>query len=328
MSAAALDYVETALHDGRRLRTPFWRIDSDRDGPTLLVVAAQHGNEVQGSEVIRRLAAICAEDLVAGTMLLVPFMNLLAVRHRRNSIKIGPEEKHTDLHKAHNINGQWPGDPRGGDVQRLAYALDQALVQHCTHVIDLHCWCKFWATATLATDDGGESRRMGEAAGTRFIRWGDVPSPEQPQLRATVIRRGGAGMAMELSGQYCVYEREVRTGLQAVGNVARMLGMLPGEPELPPDTGIEVTDERETVVEAPCQGLFVADQMQLEQRIEAGQRLGHLIRADDLSAIEITAPVGGWLWRFGSHRPDPDVRLPDQHPWSDPGDPLASIVST
>ncbi len=54
-----------------------------------------------------------------------------------------------------------------------------------------------------------------------------------------------------------VVEREVQTGLRAVTNVAKMLGMLPGEPELPPDTGIAVTDDTTVVVEAQCSGLFV-----------------------------------------------------------------------
>jgi predicted deacylase len=104
--------------------------------------------------------------------------------------------------------------------------------------------------------------------------------------------------------------------------------MLEGEPELPSDTGIPVDDEMTTLVEAPCSGLFVqAPGLRLEDRVEAGQSLGHIIREDDLSTVEITAPVGGWLWRYGSHRPDPDVKLPDQHPYSDSGDPLASIIS-
>ncbi len=324
-----VDHVAATLTDGRRLQTPFWRVSSGRNGPVLLVLAAQHGNEVQGSEVIRRFAEVCTHGLRAGQALLLPFANLPAIRHRRNSVRIGPEEKGTDLHDAYNMNRHWPGDPDGNDIARVTYALDQALARHATHVIDLHCWNKFWATATLATDDGGESRRMGEVAGTRFTCWREVQPVELPaQIRHAVVARGGAGMAMEFAGQYCVYEREVRTGLRAVTNVAKMLGMLDGEPDIPADTGIEVTDEDAVLVEACCSGLFVqAPNLRLEDRVEAGQGLGHIIRDDDLYTVEITAPVSGWLWRYGSHRPDPDVKLPDQHPYSDVGDPLASIVT-
>ncbi|MBD3292374.1 MAG: hypothetical protein GF393_05585, partial [Armatimonadia bacterium] len=154
MSAGmTLRHVETALTDGETLRTPWWEIDSGAEGPTLMVIAAQHGNEVQGTEVIRRFAAICAQEMISGRALLVPFGNLPAIRHRRNSIMIGPEEKHTDLHREYNMNGQWPGDPQGHDIQRLAHDLYEQLVTQATHVVDLHCWNRFWATCTLATDD-------------------------------------------------------------------------------------------------------------------------------------------------------------------------------
>jgi len=324
-----VEHAIADLSDGRTLATPFWRVRSGREGPSLLVVAAQHGNEVQGAEVIRRFMALCADGLATGEGWLVPFMNLPAIGERRNSAGLGPEEKGTERALAANMNLVWPGDPRGDDVERVVHALDQAIVGHCTHCIDLHCWNRFWATATLATDDGGESRAMGEAAGTRFVSWCPPPetSDRPAQIRTVVMRRGGAGMAMELAGQYVVIERQVRTGLRAVTNVARMLGMLEGDPDPAPDTGIPVRDDNTVVVEAPCAGLFVAEALQLEDRVEAGQLLGHIIRDEDLGSVEVTAPAGGWLWRFGCHRPDPDVKLPDQHPYSDPGDPLASIVT-
>ncbi|MGD9496099.1 MAG: succinylglutamate desuccinylase/aspartoacylase family protein, partial [Armatimonadota bacterium] len=214
----AVEYVSAQLSDGSTLATPYWRVSSGREGPFLLIVAAQHGNEVQGSEVIRRFLPLCAETLRAGEAWLVPFMSRPALHDRRNTAGLGAEEKGTPFHQAHNMNGQWPGDPAGSDIARIVHALDRAIVRHCSHVIDLHCWNKFWATATLATDDGGESRRMGEAAGSRFVWWREVPdlSAERTQIRTVVMARGGAGMAMELAGQYLIDEREVLTGLRAV----------------------------------------------------------------------------------------------------------------
>ena len=323
--------AETSLTGGEMLRTPWWEIEAACDGPTLMIIAAQHGNEVQGTEVIRRFAAVCADRLVGGTALLVPFGNILAIRHRRNSIKLGPEEKHTETHTRFNMNGQWPGHPDGNDIQRLAHSLYEALVVRATHVIDLHCWNKFWATATLATDDGdGDSRAMGEAAGTRFTSWRPPAGPDSlpAQIRAAAYVNGAAVMAMEFAGQYCVYEREVQTGVRAMTNIAKVLGMLDGEPEIPADSGIEPTEANTTLVEAPCRGLFVQEPgLQLEDPIDAGQRLGHILRDDDLCTVEITSPVGGWLWRFGRHQGACDVSLPDQHPYAAPGDPLASVVS-
>jgi hypothetical protein len=37
----------------REVRTRYWRLDSGKEGEAFLVLAEQHGNEVQGCEVIR-----------------------------------------------------------------------------------------------------------------------------------------------------------------------------------------------------------------------------------------------------------------------------------
>lgn len=321
--------VVTTLHDGRRIATPWWKIDSGREGPTLLVVAAQHGNEVQGTEAIRRFAPICAEGLVAGTVMLVPMANLLAVWYRRNSVEIGPEEKQTDLHKENNMNRKWPGDRRGNDIERVTHALHETLVTRATHVVDLHCWCRLTAPATLGCDVG-ESRLLAQATGMRFITWSDMPDEITlpTQLRKYTISRGNAAVTIEFAGQFCVDERQVLGGVRALINIARLLDMLEGEPEIPSDSGIVVSDENTTVVEAPRSGLFVdAPGLRLEDRVEAGQSLGHLLGDDDLSTIELIAPVGGWLQGYGSHRPKRDVSLADQHPYCEAGEPIATIVS-
>src|SRR5690554_6845552 len=63
-----INYADATLEDGRIISILFWRVDSGRDGPSLALVAAQHGNEVQGSEVARRFQQVCATQLVAGSV--------------------------------------------------------------------------------------------------------------------------------------------------------------------------------------------------------------------------------------------------------------------
>ena len=68
----SVDDALATLEDGSQLATPFWRVDSGKDGPSLLLIAAQHGNEVQGTEVAWRFQEICARQLVRGSVWLVP----------------------------------------------------------------------------------------------------------------------------------------------------------------------------------------------------------------------------------------------------------------
>jgi predicted deacylase len=334
MPEATLDYAVADLTDGSEVRTPFWHIDSGADGESLLVIAAQHGNEVQGCEVIRRFREVCERDLVAGEVWLVPFANLPAVRHRRSHISLGPEQPYSD-DEGHNMNRTWPGRADGNDTERLAHALNEAVVRHCTRCLDLHSWSRFTATATLGRNEG-LSAEMARVAGIRFIQWRQAPKGETEgvTIGALFNNTGRGSITIELAPQWVIREKEVALGLRAATNLGRLFGMIDGEIEQIDGSYVEFgrgTDEekrRKHEIEAPCAGLFVEAGFETSDPVTAGEPLGHIIREDDLATVTITSPVDGWLWRYGCHRDNCDVALPPQHPYADEGDMLAAVIET
>ncbi|HZH73175.1 MAG TPA: succinylglutamate desuccinylase/aspartoacylase family protein, partial [Mariniphaga sp.] len=126
MNKVKIDYATASMVDGRIIHTPFWRVDSGRDGPSLVLIASQHGNEVQGAEVARRFMEVCDRQLIKGNVWLIPMANILAVRSRRHSFDLEPEQDNAaNPNKYHNMQRHWPGNPDGNDTSRLAYSLDQ-----------------------------------------------------------------------------------------------------------------------------------------------------------------------------------------------------------
>ncbi len=332
MAQTRLDHAVARLNDGEEVRVPFWRIDSGAEGESLLVIAAQHGNEVQGSEVIRRFQQVCEENLVAGDVWLVPFANLPALRHRRSHINLGPEQPYGD-DEGHNMNRTWPGKADGNDTERVAFALHEAVVKHCSRCLDLHSWSRFTASATLARDEG-LSAEMARVAGIRFIQWRDAPrgNTEGVTIGALFNDSERGSITIELAPQWVISENEVALGLRAATNLARSFGMMEGEIEQIDGSYVEFRrgsaddDTRRHEIEAPCSGLFVEAGLATSDHVAAGQFLGHIIRDDNLRTVQITSPVDGWLWEYGCHRPDCDVALPAQHPYADSGDALAAVI--
>ncbi|MCD6360714.1 MAG: succinylglutamate desuccinylase/aspartoacylase family protein [Armatimonadetes bacterium] len=335
MPEAKLEYAVATLTDGSKVRTPFWRIDSGREGEAFMVLAAQHGNEVQGCEVIRRFREVCERELVAGSVWLVPFANLPAVRHRRSHISLGPEQPYGD-DEGHNMNRTWPGDPDGNDTERVAHSLHEAVARHCTRCLDLHSWSRFTATATLTRRDGGLCEQMAEATAIRFVQWRTPPAASgggsTPCTIGALFNDSGRGaVTIELAPQWVIREKEVAQGLRAATNLAKLFGMMEGEMELLDEqVGFERYDEADRArlheVTAPCRGMFVEAGLETSDRVEKGQYLGHLIRDDNLRTVEITSPATGYLWEYGSHRAGCDVALPPQHPYTSAGDTLATVV--
>lgn len=332
----AVDHAVAKLEDGTTLATPFWRVESGKEGPALLVLAAQHGNEIHGAEVARRLTGMCARHLVTGSVWLVPMANLPAIRVRRHSVDLGPEQPGR-FSQGHNMQQTWPGNPAGNDTERIAYALDQAVVRHCSHGVDIHCWNQFWAAETLAVTGHEPSELLGSVTTPRFISYRPVrPPAEKVRSISQLMRSRGAGaIVMELSGQFQMDERQVQIGLKSMVNIAKALGMIEGEPE--PVEGGQVERSRESSYEvlAPCAGIFMPALQKgttatliPDDFVEKGQPLGHIIRESDLATVPVPAPVSGYLWQLNAcHGMLCDASLPAQHPYAAEGDRLALIVT-
>ncbi|MFC2087820.1 succinylglutamate desuccinylase/aspartoacylase family protein [Bacteroidota bacterium] len=328
-----MDKALATLQDGSVLATSYWRIESGREGPSFLLIAAQHGNEVQGVEVARRLMEICAVQLVNGTVWIIPMAELRGIRARKYTIESLPDKLVQDkaFHRA------WPGDPEGNDTERIAYALDQSVVRHCSHAVDMHCWNHFWAAETLSITNHEPSHAMGEVTTTRFIsyREGSVPDRETKLMFGPLMyNRGAAYTVMELSGQYQMQERQVRIGLSSMVNIVKMLGMIEGEPELIDGPRAVRSRENNHEVKTPHSGIFMPalrkDKSAMlipDDYVEKGQLLGHVIRDTNLETVLISAPVSGYLRQFGSRHPGSDTFLSAQHPFVEEGENVAQITT-
>jgi uncharacterized protein len=335
----SVENAVAALEDGTQISIPFWRVESGRDGPSLLLIAAQHGNEVQGTEVARRFREVCANQLNTGSVWLIPMANLQAIHRGRHSINLGPEDPITKAQvEGYNMNLIWPGKPDGNDTQRLAWALDQSVLRHCSHSVDIHCWEHFYAAETLAVKVHEPTRPLGEVTTTRFIRYNNEPyfKDEKLVLASHLIRRrGGGAIEIELSGQYQIREKQVKTGLSSMINIAKTLGMIDGVPELIEGPRATLSQETRHEIKAPCSGIFVpalrkdqSGSLVPEDYVEKGQPLGHIIREKDLATVPVTATVSGYLWQLGlCHNKMCDVSLPAQNPYTEEGETLALIVT-
>lgn len=314
--------IKVSLTRGKKLKVPVWTLDSKRPGPCFLLIAAQHGNEVQGIEAIGQFMDLAEKRLKAGKVIAVPFGNLPAIRDRRPHIHMGPEQPYAD-HRGHNINRTWPGKRNGNDSERLAWALYQDFGQEVTHCLDIHCWAKF-KEGGLIIYDLPELRSLARKIGHRYVEL--MKFADHGFIDTEFCRTGRVGICYECCGQYLIDVVQVRKCLRVILNMAHAIGILNGQPE-PKDRPIIFSDEMEkAMVTAPCSGLFGRLDLELGQKVRKGQLLGTLLSDEDLKRHKITAPASGFLRCYDASRGNCDVALPAQHPYASEGDRLAEIV--
>lgn len=117
----------TQSYSGAGVTLPIRVMRAPEPGPVLLLTAAVHGDELNGTGIIRELMLNPSFELTMGTLILVPVVNILGFeRHSRY------------LPDRRDLNRCFPGSPDGSLAGRIAATVFQELVSRCDYCIDFH----------------------------------------------------------------------------------------------------------------------------------------------------------------------------------------------
>src|SRR5690349_18132697 len=101
---------------------PVTTIRGGRPGPTLALVAGNHGYEYPPILALQKLKAHVQPDKLAGTAILVHVANMPSFLGR--TVYFSPVD-------GKNLNRCYPGDPNGTVSERIAYAITKEVIERC-----------------------------------------------------------------------------------------------------------------------------------------------------------------------------------------------------
>lgn len=115
------------LPTGTRIELPMYVFRGTAPGPVLLLTASMHGDEVNGTETLRRM--IRQELLMpqSGAVIAMPIVNVYGFLHNSRALPDGKD-----------LNRSFPGSKSGSLARRLAHTLMNEVVVHADVGIDLH----------------------------------------------------------------------------------------------------------------------------------------------------------------------------------------------
>lgn len=277
MSHRAEEVVLARLPSGVPVRTVVHTYEGDAPGPTVYVQAAQHGREVNGTEVLRRFDEELDTGELAGTVVAVPVADPLTF----DRVSYTTPETLDSVHA--NMNRVWPGDPEGSLHERMAASLWRH-AGGADAIVDLHTGSPDMLTHVVYTEDHDASEELAEAFGTDLLlseEAGDRASPEWHERGfAGKLRVAAAGMDIptitpELANSRQFDEDAIDTGLTGLFNVLRELDMLPGDPV--PNGDPDYCRNHLGTVEAADSGLFRPEpDLAVGDEMAAGDPLGVL----------------------------------------------------
>jgi predicted deacylase len=205
-------------------------VTGTKPGPVLFVSAGVHGGEYPAIEAVIRLGKTLDPSKIAGTVILMPVLNLPAFRKR--TMFVCPID-HV------NPNRVFPGDPDGSYSEQMTHALINEFVVHADAYLDLHggdipealvpfSICRGGAEPGQAVEPvDAKSKEIAVAFGLPYVL--TVTKPVQPakgsSSYAAAAARGIPAVLAEAGGVGQLQDEAVELLMDGVMNVMRHLGM-------------------------------------------------------------------------------------------------------
>jgi predicted deacylase len=214
-SRALIELPLPPLYTHTPLKLPVHILRGAKDGPRLFVSAALHGDELNGTEIIRRLLKQPALKRLRGTLVAVPIVNIYGLLNHSRYL---PDRR--------DLNRSFPGSSKGSLAARLANLFMTEIVDNCTHGIDLHTGAIHRSNLPQirANLDDEETARLATDFGVPVLLNANL---RDGSLRAAAAYRGIPMLLYEAGEALRFDEVAIRAGVKGVINVMRTMGMLP-----------------------------------------------------------------------------------------------------
>ena len=221
------------------IRLPATVLHGHGTGKTMLITAGVHAGEYVGIQAAIELSQKLKIEKVNGTIIIVKVMNRPAFEARNGSM---------GLDDGKNLNREFPGNPDGTEMERLAWAISQELQPVADYYIDLHSGDDYekltpyvYYAGAAAEEVVSFSRQMAEQVDVPYMVKSNVASGGSYNYAASqgipsiLIERGGMGD--------WTYE-EVRSTRRDVRNILCHLGIYQGLKDFRTYYPLDVADVR------------------------------------------------------------------------------------
>ena len=268
------------LPTGTLIDIPVYVFNSKSPGPTVLVQAGLHGDEINGIEIVRRMLAEKYFNVQKGAVIAVPILNIFGFIHFSRDVPDGKD-----------VNRSFPGTKKGSMASRMAYHYLNEIVHQIDFGIDLHTGGgqRNNYPQIRYTQEDEQSAKLAEVFNapitfsSKLIK-GSFRNAAFSMNKPTVVFEAGESMRFD---DFAILE-----GMKGVSNVLTYFGMTP-------ETDSNTKNQRKTThltnrrwLRAPTAGMFIP-KITNGSEILKGQVLGIITDTFGKRTKQIKAPFDG-----------------------------------
>jgi hypothetical protein len=269
------------LYTHTQMTMPVHVIHGRKDGPRLFLSAAIHGDEINGTEIIRRLMKLKKISRLKGTLIAVPVVNVYGFLQQS---RYSPDRR--------DLNRFFPGSEKGSLTSQLADIFMDEIVAGSTHGIDLHAGSNHRTNLPQirANIEDPDTLKLAQAFRVPVIIHAGV---RDGSLRQALAEKGIPFLLYEAGEALRFDEVAIRAGIRGVLSVMETIGMLRRSRALKQSIDPLVADAT-TWIRAPSSGILQMN-VPLGRKVGKNRKIGVIADpfGDQETAIE--SPVSGMV---------------------------------
>lgn len=292
--ARAYGHIEVARTISRiPVTLPVNIVNGKKEGPTLVVTAAIHGQELVGSMGIGRLLRELDPQQLRGQLVAIPVVNTSAFEFAQRTTPWDNKD----------LNRQKRGNPHGTVTEQLASAFFEQVLTGADYLVDIHSGgpdSYYYYTIYLAETPHGAldsnvvatSRQMALAFGMEHV---FAKTPWRGTFKEEAMKIGIPSIAVEMGGGADFFRNgpaQLDVCVRGLFNIMAHLGMV-DKPILVESATVKLWHAHTEIV-AGAEGGFIERQVQWGDYLAAGEVYAHLFHPYSGEALEpILAPAAG-----------------------------------
>lgn len=209
-----INFNVARMHTGTKVEVPVIIERSKKSGPTVLITAGIHGDEINGIEVVRQIISKSINKPKKGTIICMPVINIFGFLHMDREFPDGRD-----------LNRVFPGSKIGSLASRVAHKLMTEIVPQVDLILDFHTGGadRFNSAQVRIVKNEPVLDELAEIFGPPFVVYSKNINKS---FRNSCYKLGIPILLFEGGKSFSIDKNITNTGVNGIKRVLHHLGML------------------------------------------------------------------------------------------------------
>jgi predicted deacylase len=281
--SAKVSFNVAKLHTQNSIDVPVIIERSKKAGPTVLITAGIHGDEVNGVEIVRQIISKGINKPKKGTIICIPVINVFGFIHMDREFPDGRD-----------LNRFFPGSKTGSLASRVAHKLMTEIVPHADLILDFHTGGadRFNAAQIRIVKNEVVLDELAETFGAPFIYYSKNLNKS---FRNTCFKMGIPILLFEGGKSFQINKTITNTGVNGIKRILNHLDMLTSKFKVskPKKDCIRILDSK--WIRASHSGMFKS-RVNVNTFVKKGAVIGHITDPYGSFNQFVKAPNDGYIF--------------------------------